>query len=237
MPDSKRKAKYQPNSDRASYSSILKKDRATKAISARWNPVELSEQAPTITGSRIMNMTELSKSIEHITSHSAKCGGNCMLEGETHVGLATVISARCTNCHHEFKINSSTYTTTSTGAKKWHINIAAVLGQMSTGGGNARLEKVLTTMGVPGMRKQLFRSTEQFLGESMKEQLVQSMAAAGQKERELAISSNNYHQGVPYVSVLMAAGRSVHISILIMQKVELLCIRPENKTAAVSWST
>ena len=131
VPDSKRKAKYQPNSDRASYSSILKKDRATTAISARWNPVELSEQAPTITGSRIMNMTELSKSIEHITSHSAKCGGNCMLEGETHVGLATVISARCTNCHYEFKINSSTYTTTSTGAKKWHINIAAVVGQMS----------------------------------------------------------------------------------------------------------
>ena len=66
-----------------------------------------------------------------------------MLEGETHVGLATVISARCTNCHHEFKINSSTASTThfATGAKKWHINIAAVLGQMSTGGGNARLEK------------------------------------------------------------------------------------------------
>ena len=205
MPDSKRKAKYQPSSDRASYSSVLKKGRATTAISRRWNP---PEHAPTITGSRIMNMTELSKSIEHLTSHSAKCGGYCMLEGETHVGLATVISARCTNCHQEFKISSSTYTTTSTGAKKWHINIAAVLGQMSTGGGNARLEKVLTTMGVPGMRKQLFRSTEQFLGESMKEQLVQSMAAAGQKERELAISSNNYHQGVPYVSVVADGGWS-----------------------------
>ena len=74
VPDSKRKAKYQPNSDRASYSSILKKDRATTAISARWNPVELSEQAPTITGSRIEH---LSKSIEH---NSAKFGGlSCML--------------------------------------------------------------------------------------------------------------------------------------------------------------
>ena len=42
----------------------------------------------------------------------------------------------------------------------------------------------------------------------MKEQLVQSMAAAGQKERELAISSNNYHQGVPYVSVVADGGWS-----------------------------
>ena len=34
------------------------------------------------------------------------------------------------------------------------------------------------------------------------------MAAVGQKERELAISSNKYHQGVPYVSVVADGGWS-----------------------------
>ena len=79
---------------------------------------------------------------------------------------------------------------------------------MSTGGGNARLEKVLTTMGVPGMSKQLFQKTKQFLGEAMKRQLIISMTIAGEQEKEMAIYENHYHQGVPYVSVVADGGWS-----------------------------
>ena len=55
-----------------------------------------------------MNLDKLSEAIEHLTSHSAKCGGSCMLEGEqTHVGLAVVFIARCSKCHQSFRIDSS----------------------------------------------------------------------------------------------------------------------------------
>ena len=102
-----------------------------------------------------MNLEELSKSIVELTSHSAKCGGVCFLHGEIqHAGLAVVLAASCNKCMQEFTTHLSTWVTASQSAsKKWSINLAAVLSQMATGGGHARLNNVLTTMGVPGMQK------------------------------------------------------------------------------------
>ena len=133
------------------------------ANAARWQTnKENPEQAVCIPGSRIMNMGELSKAVKELTSHSAQCGGYFVLEGElSHIGLAVVLLAKCSKCQVEFTINSSRRITNSTNcSKKWHINLAAVLGQMSSGGGNARLEHILTTMGIPSMRKELFQRTE-----------------------------------------------------------------------------
>ena len=78
----------------------------------------------------------------------------------------------------------------------------------STGGGNARLTNVLTMMRIPGMRKEVFTKTEKFLGEAMKQQLLQSMAEAGQKENKRAIAANHFHQGVPLISVVADGGWS-----------------------------
>ena len=154
-------------------------------------------------------MAELSKSIEELTSHSSECGGVCSLQGETfHAGLAVVLAATCSKCQQQFRIHSSPQVTTHTGSRKWSINLAAVLSQMSTGGGQARLDQVLTTMGVPGMRKPMFKAREQFLGEAMKEQLLQSMSEAGEQEKGQAIANNHFHQGVPYISVVADGGWS-----------------------------
>ena len=73
---------------------------------------------------------------------------------------------------HYYRVNWSKYTRTSNGHKRRHIDLTAVLGQMGTSGGNCRLDRVLTTMGVPGMNKTMFRKTEQLLGKAMNEQLV-----------------------------------------------------------------
>ena len=78
----------------------------------------------------------------------------------------------------------------------------------STGGRNARLTNVLTMMRIPGMRKEVFTKTEKFLGEAMKQQLLQSMAEAGQKENKRAIAANHFHQGVPLISVVADGGWS-----------------------------
>ena len=58
------------------------------------------------------------------------------------------------------------------------------------------------------MRKPMFKATEQFLGEAMKEQLLQSMSEAGEQEKSQAIANNHFHQGVPYISVVADGGWS-----------------------------
>ena len=52
----------------------------------------------------------------------------------------------------------------------------------------------------------MFKAIEEFLGEAMGRQLLQSMAEAGQEERNQAIANNHFHQGVPYISVVADGG-------------------------------
>ena len=76
-------------------------------------------------------MAELLKAIQQLTCHSAQCGGCCTLQGESHGGLAVVFTATCSKSHYHFQIHTSTYTATE-GSKKWHVNLGAILGQIST---------------------------------------------------------------------------------------------------------
>ena len=55
---------------------------------------------------------------------------------------------------------------------------------MSTGGGNSRLDNVLTTMGVPGMPKRMFISTERFLGEEMNETAIAEIHGRSRKGKK-----------------------------------------------------
>ena len=50
--------------------------------------------------------------------------------------------------------------------------------------------------------------TEQLLGEAINKQLVHFMATAGCEKKYIAIVSNHYHQGVPYISVVADGGWS-----------------------------
>ena len=85
LPVSKHKARYCPNPERATYIKKSRKHSAKAATAARWqNEKQDPPQSPLIPGYRIMNMGELSKSIEKLTSHSTKCGGACSLQGKTH---------------------------------------------------------------------------------------------------------------------------------------------------------
>ena len=94
--------------------SLLKKSRkasAKAAIAARWQKENIHLPLALIRGSRIMNLGELSNSIVELTSHRAKCGGVCFLQGKIqHAGLAVVLTA---SCMQEFRIHSSTQVTTS----------------------------------------------------------------------------------------------------------------------------
>ena len=136
--------------------------------------------------------------------------------------LYIVAIALCNKCQQQFQIHSSTQVTTHTGSKKWSINLAAVLSQMSTGGRQSRLNNVLRTMGVPEMRKSMFKATEDFLGEAIKMQLLQSMIGAGQEEKCQAVTKNHIKACHTSVWLQMVGGQNVPTSIHTMQRVELL---------------
>ena len=123
------------------------------------------EQLHSINGCRIVNIAELAKAVYELTAHSATCGGACFIEGETNAGLAVVFSAACSKCGAHYSVGSSHQITTNDGKRRWGVNMAAVLGQMSTGGGHTRLNSTLATFNIPGMSKRMFSCTEQFLGD------------------------------------------------------------------------
>ena len=112
-----------------------------------------------------------------------------------------VLCATCTKCKMRFPIQSSKRVTTSDGKKRWAVNIAAVLGQVATGGGLSQLNTTLAFLGVPGMQKRTFTTIESIVGDEMKLQLEAVMEVAGKAEKEHAIdTSSSYHQGIPAVS-------------------------------------
>ena len=156
----------------------------------------------------IFNLDELAKAIETLSSHSAKCGSGCVLEGDTiPSGLCVVLCGTCTKCNTRFPIQSSKRVATSDGKKRWAVNIAAVLSQVATGSGLTRLNTTLAFLGIPGMQKRMSTTIESMVGDEMKQQLVTAMEVAGKVEREHAIDIS-YHQGVSAVSVIVDGGWS-----------------------------
>ena len=166
------------------------------------------QNAFSLKGSRTVNVTELQKAVEMLTSHCAQCGGTCTLDGESmHSGLAVVFRAVCSKCSKVFSICSSSKVTTQNG-KRWSINLGAVLGQMTTGGGLTRLNTTLACLDVPGMQKRMYTATETLLGTEMMKQLALSMEKIATEERENAISIDSFHQGVPAITVVVDGGWS-----------------------------
>ena len=103
-----------------------------------------------------------------------------MLEGETmHAGLATVLLVKCIKCESKFCIESAERVKTADGHQRWVFNVAAVLGQMSTGGGATLLTCAMASMNVPGTPKRLYAATERFVSDSVKQLLTEKLIAAG----------------------------------------------------------
>ena len=50
------------------------------------------------------------------------------------------------------------------GSKRWECNVAAVWGQMATGGGHTPSAEAMTVLGVPVMSKKSFLATEKEIG-------------------------------------------------------------------------
>lgn len=189
------------------------------AIESRWKKTTLQSVANTATppcsesndlphDSRVMDISNLATMVEEVSSHSASCRGACKMDGELqHAGLAVVIRLACEKCAKQFRLHLSKQVDTADG-KRWLVNLAAVLGQLATGGGTSALSRMLLCMGIPDMPKSIFTATERLLGKNMAQLLELSIAEAGEEERKLAIQRKDYHQGVPAITVIADGGWS-----------------------------
>ena len=167
-------------------------------------------------GSRIINLEQLASFVNTFTQHVLSCpksalieeGSAITIEGESQQGLASIIGMKCNGCKTVLHMETSTKVRGPTGNKRWECNIAAVWGQMATGGGHKKLKETMATLGVPIMSQRSFITTERDIGEWWRRQLENSMTEAGKEEHRLAIERNDYHEGVPSITVVVDGGWS-----------------------------
>lgn len=172
--------------------------------------VEVNGSSVEIDGSRIVNISQLEKYITELSRHIACCNstGNVMLTAEKRDGLASIISTQCSTCGYKVDLETSRKVSGRTGYSRWEVNLAAVWGQMSTGGGHSTLTESMSFLGVPVMSQKNFMTTERTIGEWWREIFHQSMIEAGKQEKEMAVECGDYHDGVPAITVIVDGGWS-----------------------------
>ena len=90
----------------------------------------------------------------------------------------------------------------------YSVNVGAVLGQISTGGGGAQLEEQMSAIYVPSMRAPRFCILERKLGKVLQKAVTSELISAGEEKKRLAIARGEYHQGIPATTVVVDAGWS-----------------------------
>ena len=94
------------------------------------------------------------------------------------------------------------------GHQRWVVKVAAVLGQMATGGGATSLTRTVSPMNVQGMPNKLYTIMERFLSGCTHQLLTEKMIAAGEEEKKLAMARGGFHQGIPAITVVVDGGWS-----------------------------
>ena len=96
--------------------------------------------------SRIVNLGQLNNYLNKIAVHTATCeayqnkiGSSpnemTLIMEEACYGMASILAYQCCGCGNQISFASSTKITSPEGNKYWTCNLAAVWGQMATGGG------------------------------------------------------------------------------------------------------
>ena len=104
--------------------------------------------------------------------------------------------------------STSTKVAGSKGNQYCTCNLAAVWGQMVTGGGFNALQESMSVLGIPVMSKQSFMQSERQIEEWWWNALQESIKAAGKEEKQFAVEQSSYHQGIPAITVIVDGGWS-----------------------------
>ena len=97
------------------------------------------------------------------------------------------IGIKFSGCGKNISFTTSSRVDIPSSGKYWSCNMAAVWGQMATGGSFNHLEESMGILGVPVISKQSVITTEQTIRKWWWDLFNESMLAAGKEERELAI--------------------------------------------------
>ncbi len=168
--------------------------------------IEDGQNSGSLDGSQIVNLDQLKQFISELSVHASQCDSSITLKGEKRAGLASILSCSCSKCDFSIPLNTSKKVLGPKGKMRWEVNLAAVWGQISTGGGFARLHESMGILGVPVMAPKNFVATERSIGLWWQEKLNKEMIAAGREEKRLAEERGDYHEGVPAITVVVDAG-------------------------------
>ena len=203
-------------STHASRGKFKKRKAPTKPVAV----LSSSKPAPPLSGSRIISLENLQDHVQAVVSHTASCRSTnqnssddqatVVIDETCRNGLASTLTTHCYNCNEEFTLHTSSKVKGLTGKPYWEANIAATWGQMSTGGGHSRLEESMAVLGVPVMTKKAFMAAERRIGEWWQTLLQNSMKAAGEEEKAIALSKNpvRTQHGIPAITVIVDGGWS-----------------------------
>ena len=123
------------------------------------------------------------------------------------IGLCSVLTARCSKCLKLLKMHTSE--SSKLGDKcHYSCNIAAVLGQVATGGGGAHLEEQLMCLDIPSLSTHSFVHLEKSLGTALESLVTEELLSAGKEELEYAINNNIKYEDVPACTVIVDGGWS-----------------------------
>ena len=112
----------------------------------------VKEHKVKLNDSRIIKLQKLQEHLQVVTKHIATCPSCAHISSlqqmvsvtEQHrEGLASILTTHCEGCHTSFSFSTSVKVHGMTGRQYWESNLAAVWGQMSTGGGHTPLEESL----------------------------------------------------------------------------------------------
>ena len=187
---------------------VYKKKKNPLKYTKRSQLASRKSHSPLPKGSRIVNLDKLREYSADLSAHSVHCNGKVTLTGERRQGLASILSGHCSTCDIKIVLETSRKVKGPRGHPQWECNLAAVWGEMVTGGGHTRLEESLGVLGVPVMTKPRFISTERAIGEQWRKVLTESMVEAGKEEKQMAIERGDFHEGVPAITVIVDGGWS-----------------------------
>ena len=206
-------------------------------------------------GSKIINLNKLIEYLQEISHHAATCRSRSdnalsgsqaiVLVGEKdHQGLCSILTSRCADCNEELHFASSSRVQGVTGGHYWECNLAAVWGQMATGGGHAPLVGSMAVLGIPSLAKKSFIAIEKRIGDWWRSLLSESMKQTGEDEKAIALSKDS-SVDIPSITVIVDGGWSKRAHkhsyntksgvgiIIVMETGKILYIAVRNKYCAV----
>ena len=124
----------------------------------------------------MINLHSLQVHLQEVTGHVVTCEActdetlknkqtTILIEDANRPGLTSVLTSRCAGCQQEFRFSTSPKVEGMTEGKQWETNLAAVWGQMATGGGHKPFAEMMAVLGIPTMTKKSFITTDKKIGD------------------------------------------------------------------------